>query len=69
MVTHLIPSKDSAIACGGWYTLTCDIMNIKDGSEDAGSEDGSEDDKRQNQWMPMEDFPCPTGNCENAKFG
>ena len=54
MVTHLIPSKDSAIACGGWYTLTCDIMDIKDGK---------------NQWIPMEDFPCPTGNCENAKFG
>ena len=60
MVTHLIPSKDSAIACGGWYTLTCDIMNI---TSQKSLKDGT------NQWKQMEDFPCPTGNCENAKFG
>ena len=59
MVTHLIPSKDNriiyAIACGGWYTLTCDIMDMKD--------------VKTSKWIPIEDFPCPTGNCENAKFG
>ena len=46
----LIHFEDKVYACGGWATLTCDVMDMKDGKF---------------QWKSMVDFPCsnPSGPC------
>ena len=47
----LIHFEDKVYACGGWFTLTCDVMDMEG------------DEKF--QWKPMVDFPCsnPSGPC------
>ena len=39
------PFKGNALACGGWSTFTCDIMNTEVLNENS-------------EWKQTHDFPC-----------